>query len=126
MHGAKVAVVVVSVFNTLNTIDCRLGGGQIVEGCWSYTGQIFEVSPGEEVDLNAGLEEVWIQAARFVVYIFAINVKQIYRKTESKGAGLAVLKAQIGAFERQGNDFARSRCVSTGPIMLLIKYPTSQ
>lgn len=27
MHGAKVAVVVVSVFNTLNTIDCRLWGG---------------------------------------------------------------------------------------------------
>lgn len=26
MRGAKVVVVVVSVFNTLNTIDCRVGG----------------------------------------------------------------------------------------------------
>lgn len=105
--------------------DCR-GGGQIVEGCWNYTGHIFEVSPGEEVDLHLGLGEVWILAARLVFYVFAINMKQIYRRTESKGTGLAVLKARTAAFERQGNDCARSRCVSTGPIMLLIKYPTSQ
>lgn len=26
MEGPKVAVVLVSVFNTLNTIDCRVGG----------------------------------------------------------------------------------------------------
>lgn len=31
MHGAKVVVVVVSVFNTLNTIDCRLGGGGLLK-----------------------------------------------------------------------------------------------
>lgn len=39
MQGAKVAVVVVSVFNTLNTIDCKVGGRGVAEGCWNYTGQ---------------------------------------------------------------------------------------
>lgn len=59
-------------------------------------------------------------------YVLEINMKQIYRRTKSKGTGLAVLKARTAAFENQGNDSARSRCVSTAPIMLLIKYPTSQ
>lgn len=56
----------------------------------------------------------------------AINIKQISRRTKSKATGLAVLKARAAAFESEGNDSAHSRCVSTGPIMLLIKYPTSQ
>lgn len=56
----------------------------------------------------------------------AINKKQICRSTKSKATGLAVSKAAATAFESGGNDFAHSRCVTTGPIMLLIKYPTSQ
>lgn len=80
------------------------------------------------MDLHPGLGEVCILAARSVFYDCAINVKQISRRTESKGAGLAGLKAPAAAaaFERRGNDSAPSRCVSTGPIMLLVKYPTSQ
>lgn len=45
---------------------------------------------------------------------------------KSKASGLAVSKAGTAAFESYGNDSAHSRCVTTGPIMLLIKYPTSQ
>lgn len=54
----------------------------------------------------------------------AINKKQI--STKSKATGLAISKAVTTAFESYGNDSAHSRCVTTGPIMLLIKYPTSQ
>lgn len=85
MHGAKVAVVVASVFNTLNTIDCRVGvAGGLLKDAGITTGQRSEVSPGEEVDLHPGLGEVWILAARLLFYVFSINMKQIYRRTESK------------------------------------------
>lgn len=61
----------------------------------------------------------------FFFNIHAINVKQIFGRTESKGAGAAVLKAPA-AFERRGNDSSPSRCVGSGTIMLLINQPTSQ
>lgn len=55
-----------------------------------------------------------------------INKKQLSTSTKSKVTGLSVSKAGTAAFESRGNDSAHSRCVTTGPIMLLIKYPTSQ
>lgn len=66
--------------------------------------QLFEVSPGEEVGLHPGPGELGILVARLVFHVFAINMKQIYRRPESKGTGLAVLEARTAAFERQGND----------------------
>lgn len=127
MHGAKVALVVVSVFNTLNTIDCRLEvGAGGVEDAGIAPGRYLRSAQERKRTLILGWVSFgfWLHAWCF--YVLAINMKQIYRRTESKGAGLAVLKVRTAAFERQGNDSARSRCVRTGPIMLLIKYPTSQ
>lgn len=51
MQGAKVVVVVVSVFNTLNTIDCRVGG-LLKDAGITLGSEIFEVRPGEEVYLH--------------------------------------------------------------------------
>lgn len=55
----------------------------------------------------------------------ANHKKQICRRTKSKATGLAVSKAVAPAL-KAAEMTAHSRCVTTGPIMLLIKYPTSQ
>lgn len=47
MQGPKVAVVVVSVFNTLNTIDCRVGGIFLKDAGIRLDSERSEVKPGE-------------------------------------------------------------------------------
>lgn len=54
----------------------------------------------------------------------AINKKQI--SPSQRQVDLLFQRLGAAAFENRGNDSAHSRCVTTGPIMLLIKYPTSQ
>lgn len=61
MKGPKVAVVVVSVFNTLNTIDCRVGGIFLKDAGITLDSERFEVKPGEEVYLHRPLNVVRIE-----------------------------------------------------------------
>lgn len=61
MQGPKVAVVVVSVFNTLNTIDCRVGGIFLKDAGIRLDSERFEVRPGEEVCLHQPLNVVRIE-----------------------------------------------------------------
>lgn len=52
MQRPKVAVVVVSVFNTLNTIDCRVEGIFLKDAGIRSDSERFEVKPGEGVCLH--------------------------------------------------------------------------
>lgn len=57
MDGPKVAVVVVSVFNTLNTIDCRVGRIFLKDAGIRLDCGRFEVKPGERVSVSSSAEE---------------------------------------------------------------------
>lgn len=61
VEGPKVAVVVVSVFNTLNTIDCRVGGIFLKDAGIRLDSEKFEVKPGEGVCLHRPLNVVKIE-----------------------------------------------------------------
>lgn len=61
MQGPKVAVVVVSVFNTLNTIDCGVGGIFLKDAGIRLDSERSEVKPGEEVYLHWPLNVVRIE-----------------------------------------------------------------
>lgn len=60
MQGPKVVVVVVSVFNTLNTIDCGVGGIFLKDAGIRLDSERFAVVPGEEVYLHRPLNVVRI------------------------------------------------------------------
>lgn len=61
MQGPKVVVVVVSVFNTLNTIDCGEGGIFLKDAGIRLDSARFEVKPGEEASLHLPLNVVRIE-----------------------------------------------------------------
>lgn len=58
MQRPKVVVVVVSVFNTLNTIDCRVGGIFLKDAGIRLDSERFKVKPGEEAYLYRPLNVV--------------------------------------------------------------------
>ncbi len=74
MQGPKVAVVVVSVFNTLNTIDCRVGRIFLKDAGIRLDSERFEVKPGEEVHPHWPLNAVRIEQPRstFVFYVLPV------------------------------------------------------
>lgn len=61
MQGPKVVVVVVSVFNTLNTIDCKVGGIFLKDAGIRFDSKRFVVMPEEEVYLHWPLNVVRIE-----------------------------------------------------------------
>lgn len=61
MQGPKVAVVVVSVFNALNTIDCKVGGIFLKDAGIRLDSEGFEVKPEEGVCLHWPLNVVRIE-----------------------------------------------------------------
>lgn len=74
MQGPKVAVVVVSVFNTLNTIDCT-GGGIFLKGAGiRLDSEISEVGPGKAVCLQWPLNVVRIEYRMNMEHIRLIRV----------------------------------------------------